>query len=306
LDPSTVVLHYGQSIFEGFKAYRPADGSIVTFRPERNATRFQRSARRLALPELSVEDFLAAADLLISADAAWVPGEPGTSLYLRPLMFGSEVGLGVRPASEVTFLLIASPAGAYFAGGVKPVTIWLSQEFTRAAPGGTGAAKCAGNYAASLIAQQEAIEHGCDQVMFLDAEERRWIEELGGMNLFFVRDDGSLVTPALTGTILEGITRDSVITLARDAGREVVERRVSFAEWAEDVRAGRVVETFACGTAAVITPVGRVRTADGDVVVGDGEPGPVTLGIRDQLLGIQHGTAPDTYGWLHRVVDATA
>src|SRR6476661_67794 len=211
LDPSAAVLHYAQEIFEGLKAYRHADGSVWAFRPDQNAARFQRSARRLALPELPADDFVEAVRALVAADVDWVPafGSGEASLYLRPFMFASEAFLGVRPASEVTFCVIASPAGAYFSGGVQPVSIWLSSEYTRAAPGGTGAAKCGGNYAASLAAQVEATANGCDQVAFLDAVERRWVEELGGMNLYFVHRDGSIVTPELTGTILEGITRSS-------------------------------------------------------------------------------------------------
>jgi branched-chain amino acid aminotransferase len=302
MDPATAVLHYAQAIFEGFKAYRHADGSIWTFRPEANARRFARSAHRLALPELPTEDFIAACDELIRADAAWVPEGGEKSLYLRPFMFASEVFLGVRPADEVLFLVIASPAGSYFAGGVRPVSIWLSEHYTRAAPGGTGAAKAAGNYAASLLAQQEAIAHGCDQVVFLDAVERRWVEELGGMNLFFVLDDDSIVTPEITGTILEGITRESILTLAMERGHKVEERRISVEEWREGVESGAIREVFACGTAAVVTPVGRLLWEGGELVMGDGATtGPVTAAIRADLLDIQHGRIPDVYGWLHHV-----
>ena len=217
LDPSAAVLHYAQEIFEGMKAYRHADGSIWTFRPDQNAARFARSARRLALPELPPAAFVQSLKALVEVDQAWVPSsEHGeASLYLRPFMFASEAFLGVRPAAEVTYCVIASPAGPYFSGGLKPVSIWVSSEYVRAAPGGTGAAKCGGNYAASLAAQVEASEHGCDQVVFLDGLEHRWVEELGGMNVFFVLQDGSIVTPELTGTILEGITRDSIVDLAK-------------------------------------------------------------------------------------------
>jgi branched-chain amino acid aminotransferase len=298
LDPATSVLHYGQAIFEGFKAYRHPDGSIVTFRPERNAVRFQASARRLALPELPAEWFVGIADELVRTDRDWVPSGGEASLYLRPLMLGTEVGLGVRPSGKALFLLIASPAGSYFAGGVKPVTIWLSSEYVRAAPGGTGAAKCAGNYAASLVAQQEAIANGCDQVAFVDAAEHRWVEELGGMNLFFVRDDGSIVTPELTGSILEGVTRDAILTLAGELGYKVEERRVDIAEWQE---ADGLTEVFACGTAAVVTPVAALRWRGGEVVVGGGGTGEVTQRIRDTLLDIQLGRAADEHGWLHKV-----
>ena len=299
LDPATQVFHYAQAIFEGFKAYAQPDGSIATFRPDANGERFRRSAARMALPELPVADFVAAADALVRADAAWVPTAEGTSLYLRPLMMATEVGLGVRPAREVTFLVIASPGASYFTGGVKPVTIWLSEDYTRAAPGGTGAAKCAGNYAASLVAQQEAIANGCEQVVFLDAVERRWVEEFGGMNIWFVLDDGTLVTPELTGSILEGITRDTIITLAGDLGRDVEQRRVDVDEWRKGVDTGRITEVFACGTAAVVTSVGSLRWHGGEVTMPAATP--VADQIRDTLVGIQHGRLPDTHGWLHRV-----
>lgn len=301
MDPASAVLHYAQSIFEGLKAYRHADGSIVTFRPESNAARFQRSARRLALPELPAEIFVEAIDLLVRTDAAWVPGQAEQSLYLRPLMFASEVFLGVKPASHVTFLVIASPAGAYFPRGLKPVSIWLSEEYTRAAQGGTGAAKCAGNYAASLVAQSEAISNGCDQVAFLDAVERKWVEELGGMNLYFVHRDGRIETPALTGSILEGVTRDSIMTLAADLGHRIEENRISVDDWRSGVQSGEIVEVFACGTAAVVTPVGKLAWRGGELPMGDGEPGPVTSAIRSALLDIQSGRAPDKHNWLHKV-----
>ncbi len=294
LDPATSFLHYGQAIFEGFKAYRHPDGSIHTFRPEQNARRFQRSAKRLALPELPEEWFLGLAEELIRTERDWVPSGGESSLYLRPLMLGTEVGLGVRPSNEALFVLLASPAGSYFAGGVKPVTIWLSQEYT-------GAAKCAGNYAASLIAQQEAIANGCDQVAFADAVEHRWVEELGGMNLFFVRDDGSIVTPELTGTILEGVTRDAILTIAGELGYKVEERHVDVEEWKTGVTDGTVSEVFACGTAAVVTPVGRLKWRGGEAVTGDGGTGPVTQKVRDALIDVQYGRAEDVHGWLRKV-----
>ena len=300
IDPATAVLHYAQAIFEGLKAYRHDDGSIWAFRPEANGARFVRSAQRMALPEFPVESFVDAIDLLVRTDADWVPSGGETSLYLRPFMFASEVFLGVRPANEVLFCLIASPAGAYFASGVKPVDIWLSTEYTRAAPGGTGAAKCAGNYAASLVAQQQAIQRGCAQVCFLDAIERKWVEELGGMNLYFVRSDGSITTPDLTGTILEGITRESIITLAGDLGYKVEERPVSIDEWREGVASGEITEVFSCGTAAVITPLGRLVWDGGEVSMGT-EPGPATKEIRQALLDIQYGRAEDVYGWMHHI-----
>jgi branched-chain amino acid aminotransferase len=300
LDPSAAVLHYAQEIFEGLKAYRHSDGSVWAFRPEANAARFIRSARRLALPELPEEAFLDSLEALVAADLAWVPQGGETSLYLRPFMFASEAFLGVRPAARVEYLVIASPAAAYFPGGVRPVSIWLSRTYTRAALGGTGSAKCGGNYAASLAAQQEAIAHGCDQVCFLDAGEQRWVEELGGMNLYFVHADGTLVTPELTGTILEGVTRDSIMALAREHGLDVVERRVAIEEWKDGVASGEIREVFACGTAAVITPLGTLVDGDGHVSTGP-EPGEVTMRLRAALLDVQYGRAEDRHGWMRRL-----
>jgi branched-chain amino acid aminotransferase len=304
LDPSTAALHYAQSIFEGLKAYAQPDGSVATFRPEANAARFARGARRLAMPPVPEDAFLAAVDALVDADRDWVPTGADQTLYIRPYQLASEPFLGVRPASEYLFLVIASPAGAYFPRGVHPVSVYLSEDYIRAAPGGTGDVKCAGNYAASLLAQEQAIAAGCDQVVWLDAVEKRYVEEMGGMNLFFVLgsgDDAELVTPALTGTLLPGITRASLITLARELGHTVTERLFSVDEWRQGVADGTVTETFACGTAAVITPVGEVKARTGDFTVGDGNPGPLTMKLRESLLDIQHGRVADTHGWLHRV-----
>jgi branched-chain amino acid aminotransferase len=300
LNPATAVLHYAQEIFEGMKAYRHDDGSIWSFRPEVNAERFARSARRMALPELPVDDFVAAVDALVEVDNAWVPGGGETSLYLRPFMFASEVFLGVRPAQHVTFCVIASPAGAYFPRGLKPVSIWLSEDYIRAAPGGTGSAKCGGNYAASLQAQQEALAHDCDQVAFLDAVDRRWVEELGGMNLYFVYADGRIVTPELTDSILEGVTRDSILTLARSRGYDVVERRVSIDDWLGGVASGEIREVFACGTAAVVTPVGSLKWSGGEISSGE-EAGKVTTELRSALLDVQYGRSDEMPGWMHRI-----
>ncbi|MBT8225531.1 MAG: branched-chain amino acid aminotransferase [Dactylosporangium sp.] len=301
MDPATATLHYAQEIFEGMKAYRTADGGIALFRPEANARRFRSSAHRMAMAQLPERLFLESLRHLITMDRAWVPDDPEGSLYLRPFMYASEVFLGVRPSLEYLYLVIASPVGPYFKGGVRPVTVWVSEEYTRAALGGTGEAKCGGNYAASLSAQAEAIEHGCDQVVFLDAAGRGHVEELGGMNVFFVYDDGTLVTPSLTGTILPGITRDSVITLAREFGHQVVERDYGFAEWREDAASGRLREVFACGTAAVITPIGSVRCADGEFTIGDGACGAVTEHLRTTLVDIQRGRIADTHGWVRTV-----
>jgi branched-chain amino acid aminotransferase len=304
LDPATAVLHYAQEIFEGLKAYRHADGSVWTFRPEANGARMLRSAQRLALPALSVEDFVASVDSVITTDERWVPDAQGEkSLYVRPFMFASESFLGVRPAKHVTYMVIASPAGSYFPQGIKPVSILVSEHYSRAAAGGMGAAKTGGNYASSLAPQQEAIDRGFDQVVFLDALERKNVEELGGMNLYFVFDDGSIVTPELTGTILEGVTRSSIIELAGSLGHKVEERRFTIDEWRDGVQSGRLTEVFACGTAAVVTPVGRLAWADGEVDCAPaGEAGPVTRGVRQALVDLQYGRAEDTFGWLHRVV----
>lgn len=300
LDPATAVLHYAQETFEGMKAYRHDDGSIWSFRPERNAERMVRSSHRLALPVLPVDDFVQAVDELVRVDQRWVPDGAGEkSLYVRPFMFASEAFLGVRPAQHVTFMVILSPAGAYFRGGVRPVTLWLTEEYTRAGRGGMGAAKTGGNYASSLVAQQEALSHGCDQVVFLDAQEGRYVEELGGMNLYFVFDDGRVVTPE-TGTILEGITRDSIIELTGKMGRHVEERRFRIDEWREGVASGAITEVFACGTAAVVTPVGALRWAGGEVPCA-AEAGPVTTAVRQALVDIQYGRADDAFGWMHRI-----
>ncbi|MYS21488.1 branched-chain amino acid aminotransferase [Streptomyces sp. DvalAA-14] len=298
IDPANMTLHYAQTIFEGLKAYPQPDGSVATFRPQANAERFRASARRLAMPELPVEMFIAACDALVRQDRAWVPEEGEASLYLRPFMFATEVGLGVRPANEYLFIVIASPAGAYFAGGVKPVSVWLSEEYVRAAPGGTGSAKTGGNYAASLVAQAQAISQGCDQVVWLDAIERRWIEEMGGMNLYFVYGN-RIVTPELSGSLLPGITRDSLLSIAADLGYEVGESRISVDDWKRGNEDGSITEVFACGTAAVITPVGSVKSTRADWTVADGEPGEVTMRLRAALLDIQTGRAADPHGWLH-------
>ncbi|NYF97244.1 branched-chain amino acid aminotransferase [Janibacter cremeus] len=305
VSPAAAVLHYAQEVFEGMKAYRHADGSVWTFRPERNAARMARSCERLALPVLSEEDFIGAIRALVEVDQAWVPdsGTGESSLYLRPFMFASEAFLGVRPANEVTFSIIASPAGAYFPGGMKPVNLWLSTDYARAGAGGTGAAKCGGNYASSLAGQLEGIAQGCDQAVFLDSSTHTYIEELGGMNLFFVTKDGKLRTPALTGSILEGVTRASILDLAPDLGLEPEEARIGIDEWKDGVVSGEITEVFACGTAAVVTPVGELRWDGGSAPSTAGaEGGEVTRRIRQTLLDIQYGVAEDTHGWLTRLV----
>jgi branched-chain amino acid aminotransferase len=305
LDPATQVFHYAQEIFEGLKAYRQAGGSVAAFRPAANAARFNSTARRMAMPELPEDAFVRAIELLVAQDRAWVPEADECSLYLRPFMIATQVGLGInRPSQSYLFTVIASPAGAYFTSGIKPVTVWLSQEYSRAAPGGTGAAKCGGNYAASFAGQQQAVDNGCDQVVWLDAAERRWVEEMGGMNLFFVYGSGSsaqIMTPALTGTLLPGVTRDSLLTLGADLGFQMDEGKISADSWRAASGSGELTEVFACGTAAVITPVGGVKSADGGWVIGDGTPGPVTLKLREELMAIQYGEHPDPHGWLHKI-----
>jgi branched-chain amino acid aminotransferase len=301
LDPATAVLHYAQEIFEGMKAYRLADGSMALFRPDANAARFRASARRMAMAELPDDLFIESVKALVRADVDWFPPVEGGSLYLRPFMIASEAFLGVRPSAEYLYLVIASPAGNYFKGGAPAISLWVSQDYTRAAPGGTGAAKCGGNYATSLVAQAQAIKMGYDQVVYLDAAERRWIEELGGMNLFFVFADGSLQTPPLTGTILPGITRDALLTLARDEGLTVREEPYAIDQWRADAISGHLTESFACGTAAVVTPVGSVTSDEGKFTIGAGGPGQTTQRLRDRLVAIQRGTAADPYGWVHRI-----
>jgi branched-chain amino acid aminotransferase len=315
-DPATMVFHYAQEFFEGLKAYRQESGSITLFRPDANAARFNRSAQRMAMPELPEETFIRALELLVTQDRDWVPAGEGNSLYLRPFLIATQRGLGVNhPSSEYLFCVIASPAASYFGGGdkgakgakgVKPVTVWLSEDYTRAAPGGTGAVKCGGNYAASFVAQRQAVEQGCDQVVWLDAAEHRWVEEMGGMNLFFVYagDDGGqpyITTPPLTGTLLPGITRDSLLRLAPELGIKTVEERISIDAWQAQCASGELTEVFACGTAAVITPVGRVKGASAQWAVADGQPGPVTMRLREELVAIQYGHGPDPFGWVYKV-----
>ncbi len=304
LDPATQVLHYSQQIFEGTKAYLWADGSVAAFRPRANAARFSQSALRMGLPALPEDSFVRSLELLVTADRDWVPAGPGCSLYLRPFMIATQRTLVAdKPPAAARYLVIASPSGPYFHGGITPVTVWLSERYTRAAPGGTGAVKCGGNYAAALAGQLEALAAGCDQTVWLDAVEHQWVEEMGGMNLFFVYGTGSaarLVTPPLTGTLLPGITRDSLLTLAPDLGIPVSQDRLSASQWQADTESGQLTEAFACGTAAVITPVGKVRTAAAEWQLGNG-PGPITMKLRAAMLDLQHGATPDPYGWIHKI-----
>lgn len=301
LDPAAMVFHYAQEIFEGMKAYRLPDGDVTLFRPDANARRFRNSAARLAMPSLPEEMFLEAVRALVRTDQAWVPAPGEGALYLRPFMIGTEAMLGMRPSAGYVHCVVASPVGSYFKGGSSAVTLWASEKYTRAAPGGTGEAKCGGNYAASLAAQAEAAREGCEQVVFLDAVERRWVEEVGSMNVFFVFDDGSLQTPPLGGTILPGITRDSLITLARDLGMTVREEPYDIDQWRADAESGRLREAFGCGTAAVVTPIGKVRGRTHSFTIGDGQAGPVTGRLGAALIDVQNGRGPDRYGWLDRL-----
>jgi len=305
LDPATAVFHYAQELFEGLKAYRQQSGSVVMFRPQANAARFIAGTRRMAMPEVPEETFLRALELLVAQDKDWIPEGEGNSLYLRPFMIATQRGLGVNhPSDSYLFCVIASPAASYFGPGAKTVKVWLSEDYTRAAPGGTGAVKCGGNYAASFVAQQQAVAEGCDQVVWLDAAEHRWVEEMGGMNLFFVHGtDGipQIMTPPLTGTLLPGITRDSLLRLAPELGVKAVEDKISIEQWQDQCASGELTEVFACGTAAVITPVGRVRGKSAEWLIGDGTPGPVTTRLREELIGIQYGHLPDPFNWTHKV-----
>ena len=300
LDPAASVLHYAQEIFEGLKAYRHADDSVWSFRPQANAARLQRSATRLALPHLPEADFVESLRQLIALDASWVPSAPETSLYLRPFMIATEGFLGVRSAHRVGYYVIASPAGAYFTGGVAPVSIWISTTYSRAGKGGTGAAKTGGNYASSLLPQQEAYEHGCAQVLFLDALEGKYLEELGGMNVVLVHRDGTLITPD-SDSILEGITRDSILQLAEDRGHRIERRKVTLDEWREGVASGDIVEMFACGTAAVVTPIGRLLGEGVEIGSADAVAGELTMSLRQELTDIQYGRIADRHGWMTRL-----
>ena len=301
LEPGSMVLHYSQEIFEGLKAYRLPDGGVTLFRPDANARRFRDSAERLAMAPLPEGLFLESVHALVKVDRDWVPTAEGAALYLRPFMIATEIALGTKPSAEYLYCAVASPVGSYFKGGAAAVTLWVSENYTRAARGGTGAAKCGGNYAASLAAQAEGAREGCDQVVFLDAVERRWVEELGGMNVFFVFADGTLQTPPLTGTILPGVTRDSLIVLARDLGLTVREEPYAIDAWQADAKSGRLREAFACGTAAVITPIGTVKGKSRSFTIGSGGPGQLTQRLKTALTDIQFGRAADRHGWRDRV-----
>ena len=301
LDPASLVLHYAQAVFEGLKAYRHADGSIWTFRPEVNAQRFSHSAERLGLPELSHDLFLQSLKELVQLDRDWVPSEVESSLYLRPFMIANENSLSVRGADKVAYYVIGSPAGPYFSSGVTPVPIWVSTQRTRAARGGTGYAKCAGNYAGSLAPLKDARKNGCPQVLFLDSKHGQYLEELGGMNIFVVQKDGTLVTPALSDSILPGVTRASVIELARSEGRTVQERPISLTEVRDGLASKQITELFACGTAALIFPISALKSEEFSYGNDSTVAGPVTLALRQQLLDIQYGKTTDTRNWMLRL-----
>ncbi|SES35009.1 branched-chain amino acid aminotransferase [Lentzea xinjiangensis] len=300
MDPAMVGLHYGQVVFEGLKAYHQPDGSVAAFRPEDHARRFRRSAARLAMPELPEELFLESLAALVDVDRAWVPAADTRSLYLRPILYATDASLALRPAREYRYLLLALVTENFFGAGSPPVSVWAGTGYSRAARGGTGEAKCAGNYAGGFLAQAEAAEHGCQQVVWLDAAEHRLVEEMGGMNIFFVVD-GALVTPPLSGTLLPGVTRESVLTLAARAGLAVREQPVPLADVLAGCADGTITEAFACGTAAVVTPIGRVVTEEGEWRVGDGATGPVTGRLRAHLVDLHLGRAPDPDGWRYRL-----
>ncbi|MFD7612810.1 branched-chain amino acid aminotransferase [Streptomyces sp. NPDC059828] len=309
ISPAMAGLHYGQVVFEGLKTYRRQDGTLGTFRPDAHARRFRQSARRLAMPELPEGLFIQAVDAFVGADGGVLSADEEVSLYLRPLMFATEASLALRPARAYTFLLMGFVTGGFFSNRPDPVSVLISREFSRAAPGGTGQAKCPGNYAGAFLAQRAAADAGCQQVVWLDAVENRWVEEMGGMNLFFVRGTGpgaTVVTPSLTGTLLPGVTRDSLLTLAGERGYAVTEERISVEQWRKECEEGVISETFACGTAALVTPVGHVRDTEGAWLVGGGQPGPVTMELRATLTDLHRGRTADTHGWIrchHRPVE---
>lgn len=310
LHPATAALHYAQEVFEGMKAFRHPDGGVVLFRPDQHAARFNRSLRRMAMPELPEDLFVEAVRRLVEIDADWVPNGPGQALYLRPFAFATDTMLGGgRASSSYLFVVLASPSGVTLADRPSAISVWVQETFVRAAAGGTGEAKAGANYAGALLGMREGVEHGCDQVVWLDAAERRWVEEAGAMNLFFVVDDGTgprLLTPALTGTFLPGITRLSVLELAAELGFPVAETKISVDDWRRMARSGELTEAFASGTATAVVGIGRVRTAHDEWTIGDGVEGPVTQMLRNQLVGLQRGIRPDSFGWVEHVVPARA
>ncbi len=300
LDPSALVFHYAQEIFEGLKAYKWADGSIALFRPEINAHRFNLSAERLCMPEVPEDLFLDGISQLVRLEKDWIPGSEGTSLYIRPAMIAVEPVLGVKASDHYYFFVILSPVGAYYASGFNPVKILVEDTYVRAVPGGTGEAKTGGNYAASLKAAQIAKKKGFEQVLWLDGCHKKYIEEVGSMNMFFVYDN-VVVTAPLTGSILKGVTRDSVMKLADSQGFRIEERQIAIDELVADIRAGKIQEAFGSGTAAVITPVGVLGYRDETYTIGNGGVGNLTQKLYDTLTGIQYGKIPDTFGWVRKI-----
>jgi len=296
LSPASMVFHYGQEMFEGLKAYRGQDGKARLFRPDMNAKRTNATNKRLCIPELPEEYFIEAVKSLVKVDEDWIPTAPGTSLYIRPFIIATDDFLGVAPSNTYMFIVILSPSGAYYSSGLAPVGIWIEDEYVRAVRGGMGFAKTGGNYAASLIAQMKAHEDGYSQVLWLDGVERKYIEEVGAMNIFF-KIDGKVVTPKLNGSILPGITRDSVITLCKSWGYEVEERLVSVDELIAAQKSGQLEEVFGTGTAAVISPVGKLRYMDDVMTIGDGAIGALSQRLYDAVTGIQSGEAEDKFGW---------
>ena len=296
LSPAAMVFHYGQEMFEGMKAYRGADGKIYLFRPDMNAKRANSSNKRLCIPHIDENDFVEAVKAVVSVDRDWIPTAEGTSLYIRPFVIATDEFLGVAPSKTYLFIIILSPSGAYYESGLKPVGIWIEDEYVRAVKGGMGFAKTGGNYAASLIAQVKAHDDGYSQVLWLDGVERKYIEEVGAMNIFF-KIDGKIVTPMLNGSILPGVTRDSVINLCKHWGMDVVEKRISVDELLCAQHSGKLEEVFGTGTAAVISPVGKLRYKDEVMTIGNGEIGPVSQKIYDTVTDIQWGKAEDPLGW---------
>ncbi|PLX81033.1 MAG: branched chain amino acid aminotransferase [Desulfuromonas sp.] len=298
MDPAAMVLHYAQEIFEGLKAFRRDDGSVALFRPADNVARFNRSARRMCMPEVDEGFFLDALKQLVQLEAAWVPRSEGTSLYIRPTMIANEPMLGVRPADQYLCYIILSPVGAYYRGGLAPVKIWISDHYVRAAHGGTGEVKTGGNYAASLFAAREAAAQGFDQVLWLDAKDKRYVEEVGSMNMCFVFD-GKLVTSPLSGTILDGITRRSILTLAEEMGLKIEQRALSVDEIFDGIDSGKLQEAFGTGTAVVVSPVGQFTYQGRTAKLGDGKTtGEVTRKLYDTLTGMQYGRLSDRHGWI--------
>ncbi len=306
VSPAMMVFHYGQAIFEGLKAYRTPDGELVMFRPEMNARRFNKSAIRMSMPEIPVEMFVQACEKLVKTDENWVPKIQGQSLYLRPFMVASESHLGLRAANEYLFIVIASPVAPFFADGdeIPAIKVFATDQYVRAVRGGTGFAKCSGNYAASLIAKKEAEEYGCQDVLWRDAIERKYVEEMGTSNICFVEKDGDeikIYTPEVSSTILDGITRDSVLQLARDRGYEVIEGPCEFEDVISKIGSGKISEVFSCGTAVTITPIGTIVTAESETVVGDAKAGEITLSLRQELIDIQTGKIQDNHNWRHKI-----